>query len=114
MNFNGIMIGPGEIEAVLRRHPAVQDVAAFALPSPEHQDVPAAAIVSSQPLPIDELTHFCDERLGIRAPRLFFRVDEIPKNPIGKVLRRKLTELALSGLQKNAGSGRNIDGGGQT
>jgi acyl-coenzyme A synthetase/AMP-(fatty) acid ligase len=113
MNFNGIMIGPGEIEAVLRRHPAVQDVAAFALPSPEHQEVPAAAIVSSQPLPTDELVRFCGERLGMRAPRMFFRVNEIPKNPAGKVLRRNLAELALAGLQKEAGAGRNIDGGGQ-
>ena len=102
MNFNGIMINPAEIETALRRHPAVQDVAAFALPSPEHQDVPAAAIVSSQPLPVDELVRFCEEQLGIRAPRLFFRVGEIPKNPIGKVLRRNLTEQAMAGLQKDA------------
>ena len=55
MNFDGIMIGPGEIEAVLRQHPAVADVAAFALPSPEHQDLPAAAIVPAQALKFDEL-----------------------------------------------------------
>ena len=102
MNFDGIMVGPAEIESVLRQHPAVADVAAFALPSPEHQDVPAAAIVSAQPLQIDELANFCRERLGVRAPRLFLRVDAIPRNPMGKVLRRELTKLALAMLQKQA------------
>jgi acyl-coenzyme A synthetase/AMP-(fatty) acid ligase len=36
MNFDGIMVGPTEIESTLRQHPAVKDVAAFALPSPDH------------------------------------------------------------------------------
>jgi acyl-coenzyme A synthetase/AMP-(fatty) acid ligase len=96
------MIGPREIEAVLQQHPAVIEVAAFALPSPEHQDVPAAAIVSAQPLQRDELARFCRERLGIRAPWVFLRVDEIPKNPMGKVLRGELTKLALAMLQEQA------------
>lgn len=99
MNFDGIMIGPVEIEAVLGLHPAVIEVAAFALPSTEHQDVPAAAIVSAQPLQVDELARFCAERLGVRAPRLFLRVEAIPKNAMGKVLRRELVRIALAILE---------------
>ncbi len=100
MNFDGIMVGPAEIESVLRQHPAVKEVAAFALPSPDHQDIPAAAIVSAQPLQIDELQHFCIARLGVRAPRVFLRFDEIPKNSMGKILRRRVTELAVKALKK--------------
>lgn len=102
MNFDGVLVGPGEIEAVLQQHPAVLEVAAFALPSNELQDVPVAAIVSAQPLRTDELAHFCRESLGVCAPRLFFRVAEIPKSPIGKVLRRRLTEWAMTELRKHA------------
>jgi acyl-coenzyme A synthetase/AMP-(fatty) acid ligase len=95
MNFDGIMISPSEIESVLRQHPAVVEVAAFSLPSHEHQDVPAVAIVSSEPLKIDELSAYCVARLGVRAPRQFLRIDAIPRNSMGKILRNRLTELAL-------------------
>ena len=100
MNFDGILVGPTEIESVLRQHPTVIEVAAFALPSMQHQDIPAAAIVSSQPLPLNDLQRFCAERLGIRAPRTFVQLDEIPKNPAGKILRRRVTELAIERLKK--------------
>ena len=99
MNFDGMLVGPGEIELVLCQHPGVLEAAAFPLPSLEHQDVPAVAIVCSQLLPDDELQRFCEERLANRAPRMFLQVREIPKNPMGKVLRRRLTELALARLQ---------------
>jgi acyl-coenzyme A synthetase/AMP-(fatty) acid ligase len=102
MNFDGILVGPSEIESVVRQHPGVIEAAAFAVPSLEHQDVPAVAIVASQPLPIDELSRFCNDRLGVRAPRFFMQVGEIPKNPMGKVLRRRLSELAQAKLQEGA------------
>lgn len=104
MNFDGILIGPAEIESVLRQHPSVKEVAAFALPSRDHQDIPAAAIVSDQPLPVAELTHFCTLRLGVRAPRVLLRFDEIPKNAIGKIVRRRVSELALQMLKKHSRS----------
>ncbi|MEQ1772646.1 MAG: class I adenylate-forming enzyme family protein [Burkholderiales bacterium] len=100
MNFDGIMVGPAEIESVLRQHPAVQEVAAFALPSRDHQDIPAAAIVSALPLQVDNLQRFCTALLGVRSPRIFLQFDEIPKNPMGKILRRRVTELAIQKLKK--------------
>jgi acyl-CoA synthetase (AMP-forming)/AMP-acid ligase II len=100
MSFDGILVGTSEIESVLRLHQAVTDVAAFALPSADHQDIPAAAIVSALPLPIDDLQRFCKERLGVRSPHVFLQFDKIPKNPVGKILRRRVTELALQQLKK--------------
>ena len=99
LNFDGILIGPLEIEAAVARHPAVAEVAAFALPSPRHQDVPVAAVVLKYPLPLEELHRYCAELLGIRAPREYFVIDAIPKSPIGKVLRRRLVELALAHIK---------------
>jgi acyl-coenzyme A synthetase/AMP-(fatty) acid ligase len=100
MNFDGILVGPAEIESVLLQHPSVTDAAAFPLSSLEHQDVPAAAVVSRVPLQLNQLARFCAERLGVRTPQVFVQLEEIPKNPMGKILRRRLSELALANLHK--------------
>jgi acyl-coenzyme A synthetase/AMP-(fatty) acid ligase len=100
MNFQGVMINPSEIESVLRQHPAVIEVAAFSLPSREHHDVPAVAIVSGEPLQIDEMHEFCVAQLGVRAPVQFFRIDAIPRNSMGKILRHRLTELAMQTISQ--------------
>jgi long-chain acyl-CoA synthetase len=100
MNFQGMMIDPSEIESVLRRHPAVVEVAAFSLPSHEHQDVPAVAIVSREPLQIDDLSRFCAGQLGSRAPMQFFRIDAIPRNSMGKILRHRLSEMAMQTISQ--------------
>jgi len=105
MNFNGIMIGPDAIESVLRGHPAVRDAAAFPVPSPVHQDVPAAAVVLRSPVSLKELSHFCTRHLGNRAPKLLFVVHSIPRSAIGKVLRRRLTEFALAQVVAARGRG---------
>jgi acyl-coenzyme A synthetase/AMP-(fatty) acid ligase len=101
MNFDGIMINPSEIESVLRQHPGVIEVAAFPLPSHKHQNIPAVAIVSVEPLQVDELSRFCVAQLGLRAPRQIFRVDAIPRNSMGKVLRHRLAELAMQTIPQN-------------
>ena len=105
MNFDGIMVGPADIEAVLASHPAVADCAAFALPSPLHQDIPAAAVILRLPVHLEELSTYCQQRMGIRAPRQLFVIDVIPRNPMGKILRRRLTELALAHLSAAQASG---------
>lgn len=96
MNFDGIMVGPAEIESVLRRHPAVSDAAAFPLPSRRHQDIPVAAVVLRSAVTMAELARYCSQHLGNRAPRKLFIVNAIPRSPIGKILRRRLTELAVA------------------
>jgi len=105
MNFEGLLVGPAEIEAVLARHPGVAEAAAFALPSVVREQVPAAVVVLRQALPMEELANYCTEHLGARAPRILYQVAEIPKNPMGKVLRRRLVELVLAqpGVRKRLG-----------
>jgi acyl-coenzyme A synthetase/AMP-(fatty) acid ligase len=104
MNFNGVMIWPAEIEAVLRTHPRITDAAAFALPSSEHQDVPVVAVVCADAAPLRDLEQYCRDRLGARAPRLFMRVAAIPRNAAGKILRGELAKLAQQRLQGGAQS----------
>jgi acyl-coenzyme A synthetase/AMP-(fatty) acid ligase len=92
MNVDGVLVGPTEIEAVLQEHPAVAEVAAFALPSSAHQEVPAVAVVLKRESSRQALLNYCADRLGMRAPRFVFAVDTLPRNAMGKVLRRRLSE----------------------
>jgi acyl-coenzyme A synthetase/AMP-(fatty) acid ligase len=48
----------------------------------------------------DELSRFCAERLGASAPRILFRIDAVPRNAMGKILRRRLSELAMQKLRQ--------------
>jgi acyl-coenzyme A synthetase/AMP-(fatty) acid ligase len=106
INFDGIKVLPEEIEAVLLEHPAVAEAAAFprrALAS----EVPAAAVVLCRPAEPAELIAFCRERLGMRAPRSLRVLERLPRNAIGKVLRRELAaaEEASPGSRTSSGAG---------
>jgi acyl-CoA synthetase (AMP-forming)/AMP-acid ligase II len=108
MIFDGVNLYPAEIERVLSEHPAVREVAAFALRDGRLQDVPAAAVIlrpqsrepaetsperpsATSPLPDEQaLIDWCLPRLGYRHPRRIFIVDDFPRNAMGKVLRREL------------------------
>ena len=60
--------------------------------------MPAVAVVLKQPVSMDELNRYCVEHLGIRAPKIFIVVDQMPRNAMGKVLRPRLTQIALERL----------------
>jgi len=94
MNYGGTLISPQEIEAVLLDHPAVADAAAFAVASELHQDLPHAAVVARQPVGNGELLAFCRARLGAKAPVAIVQLRALPRNAMGKVLRRVLREHA--------------------
>ena len=88
----GENVMPGEVEAVLARHPAIAEVAVAGLADERWgQRVTAFARRAGE---IDEaaLDTFCrDSALAdFKRPRAYVFVTEIPKSPTGKVLRRKL------------------------
>ena len=90
----GENISPGEIEDVLRSHPAIADAAAFAVPSLEWGEAVGIAVVAraDHPLPTEgELQQLIKSRLrSSRVPeRIAFR-DALPYNEMGKLLRREL------------------------
>jgi acyl-CoA synthetase (AMP-forming)/AMP-acid ligase II len=92
----GENISPGEIEAVLTSHPGVDDAAVIGVPDVEWGEVVKAVIVPAAggaPTP-EELTAFTKERLAsFKAPQYFAFVDELPRNPMGKVLKTDLRRL---------------------
>ena len=100
---SGHLVGPFEVEAALRSHPAVADAAVVGVPHPVAGTV-IKAYVALRPghSPSEELRRdlrgFARSRLGPAiAPRSFEFVDELPKTSSGKTIRRVLRLHALQG-----------------
>lgn len=109
----GENIDPTEVERVLRDHPAIADLAIFALDHPEWgqqlccalvpahdpirpaKDHPAATIEHMDTPLVQSLREHCRSRLApFKIPRRWFLTDAIPRTPSQKVRRRRLAELA--------------------
>jgi acyl-CoA synthetase (AMP-forming)/AMP-acid ligase II/acyl carrier protein len=90
----GTNISPAEVEHVLSEHPAVADVAVFAIAHPVlGQDV-AAAVVLASPATTRQLQDFVRSRLSEpKTPHRVVVVGRLPRNASGKVLKRELPGL---------------------
>ncbi|MGH7899927.1 MAG: AMP-binding enzyme, partial [Candidatus Binatia bacterium] len=99
----GVNIYPREIEETLYRHPAVLDVAVFGVPD-QHWGEAIKAVVELKRdarSGADELAAFCKQRLAAyKCPRSFDFVDELPRDPNGKVLKRKLRDRYWAGRDR--------------
>ena len=94
INRGGLKVYPGEVEDVIRLHPAVADVAVVAGPDDRLGEVPWAFVVARQAAPAAaELTALCRAHLApYKVPVRFEAIDEMPRNEVGKVLARELIE----------------------
>jgi acyl-CoA synthetase (AMP-forming)/AMP-acid ligase II len=93
IKYNGYQVPPAELEAVLVAHPCVADVAVIAGEDDDGAEVPKAFVVLRSPATPDELMRFVADRVApYKKVRLVEFVDEIPKSPSGKILRRLLVE----------------------
>ena len=98
IKYKGFAVAPAEIEAVLMEHPAVRDCGVVGRPDREAGEVPCAFIVLREGYPETEkqgrdICGFVGERLtSYKQPRDLRFVTAVPRNPSGKILRRKLRE----------------------
>lgn len=91
----GEMISPEEVEQVLRSHPQVSDAAIIGTPDDEWGEEVIAVVVAATTAPSeDSLIEHCGEHLAsYKKPKYVFFLDELPRNAMGKVLKRELREL---------------------
>ena len=88
---NGYQVAPAELEALLLTHPAVTDAAVVPKPDKKSGEVPKAFVVVKQEISADELINWVAKQVASykRIKEIEF-IDQIPKSPSGKILRRVL------------------------
>jgi len=93
IKVRGFQVAPAEIEAVLHGHPSVEDCAVFGIPDAVNGEAIVAAVKTAGAVEADELAALVSDRLAsYKRPSQVVFVDEIPRLPSGKVLRRVLKE----------------------
>ncbi|MGH8931982.1 MAG: AMP-binding protein [Egibacteraceae bacterium] len=93
IKYKAYQVAPAELEALLIAHPAVADAAVIPKPDVRAGEIPKAYIVPATEVTVEELMAYVAARV---APHKKVRevafVDQIPKSPTGKILRRVLIE----------------------
>ena len=98
----GVNIYPAEIEAALEACPAIYEAAVFGIPSEEWGESVHAVVVAApgSELDADGVMAYAREHLaGYKVPRSVSFMDELPKVPSGKILKRELREPVLEGTR---------------
>jgi acyl-CoA synthetase (AMP-forming)/AMP-acid ligase II len=109
IKYKGYQVAPAELEAVLLSHPAVADAAVVGSPDEEAGEVPKAFVVLRAPASEDELAGFVAGRVApYKKVRRIELVEQIPKSPSGKILRRVLVERERRAVVP-AGAGAGAD-----
>ncbi len=89
----GENISPEEVEDVLHAHPAIEETAVIGIPDPEWGQETCAVVVlkEGETAGAEAIMEYCRSRLaGFKRPRKVFFVDCLPRNTIGKVLKKEL------------------------
>jgi acyl-CoA synthetase (AMP-forming)/AMP-acid ligase II len=93
IKYKGYQVPPAELEAVLVSHPKVKDAGVIGLQLDGGEEAPKACVVVDGEVDPDELMAYVAERVApYKRIRQVEIVDEIPKSPSGKILRRVLRE----------------------
>jgi acyl-CoA synthetase (AMP-forming)/AMP-acid ligase II len=93
IKYKGYQVAPAELEAVLLAHPAVADAAVIPSPDDAAGEVPKAFVVLKEEATPEELMAFVAARVApYKKVRRVEFVEQIPKSPSGKILRRVLIE----------------------
>ncbi len=91
INRGGLKVFPDEVEEVVRAVPGVVDAAVTSAPDERLGEVPVAYVVAPESVPDDVLESACRAQLApYKVPVAFRRIDALPRNEAGKVLRRSL------------------------
>ena len=98
----GEMVSPEEVEQVLHSHPAIEEAAIIGVEDISWGERVRAVVVAKSGHSVDEgdVIEYCRERLAsYKKPESVVVVDELPRNPMGKVLKRILREEHSSPIE---------------
>ncbi len=94
----GENIYPREIDNVLYDHPSVAAAAAIGVPDALYGEEVAAFVVLRTDVSEKDIIEHCRKHLAdFKCPKKIYFVDEIPKGPTGKLLKRELARLVVDG-----------------
>ena len=102
----GENIYPVEVENAIAKHDAVADVAVIGVPDDKFGEALLAFIVTKPDasLTLEELIEFCRDKIaGYKIPRQMELIDELPRNPSGKILKKILREPYWERAGRNVG-----------
>jgi long-chain acyl-CoA synthetase len=89
----GYNVYPREIEEVLYTHPGIAEVAVVGVPHEELGEEVGAAVVRKPEslVTLDEVREFASSKVAAyKYPRVVWFIDELPKGPTGKILKREI------------------------
>jgi acyl-CoA synthetase (AMP-forming)/AMP-acid ligase II len=96
----GYNVYPREVEDALAEHPAVREAVVVGAPDEKWVEAVTAFVVADA-VTEDELIAHCRERLATyKAPKSVRFVDEVPKSPVGKLLRRAVRDPLWEGRER--------------
>lgn len=100
----GVNLYPAEIEAAIMPHPAVQDVAVIGIPDEEFGEQ-VKAFIELKPgktETVEALATFLENKLAsYKRPKSIQLVEELPRNAMGKILKREIREPYWQGRERN-------------
>ena len=89
----GYNVYPREVEEVLYEHPQIREAAVVGIPHDQWGEEIGAAIVlhDGEELPAEDVSAYVKERIAAyKYPRVVWFLDELPKGPTGKILKREI------------------------
>lgn len=102
ITVGGLKVYPAEVERVLLEHPAVTQAAVVGIDDDVFGEQVVAFVVLSAEVKSDEdvlaqlRQHTKQHLANYKVPRVIRKIDELPRNPSGKILKRELREFDLS------------------
>lgn len=92
IKVDAYQVAPAELEAVLVEHPAITDAGVVGRPHPRHGEEPVAYVVADPDLDLTAVQAWLSERVApYKKIAQIVVVDQLPRTPSGKLLRRHLT-----------------------
>ncbi|WP_461481768.1 AMP-binding protein [Porticoccus sp.] len=101
----GFNVYPSEIEQLIWAHPAVKDCAVIGIPDEKWGEQVTAVVelkANVKQPDAQEIIQYCKSRLGsVKAPKQVLFWDELPRSPVGKVLKKEIRKVFWQDAGRN-------------